>query len=303
MSAPALATSPPPGPEGPHVWAPHGETRSFLFEQRQSRLSGAVGVSFLSHIAAFALAVLAVQYAPKAAENTTPFLPSLDPVNFVFLPAPGAGGGGGGGGNMSKEPVRKLEAPGKDKMSVPATQPSKIIPVEMPKDDPPLTQDLVLPVKTMSLGTEVLPGALIGVDPNSTSSQGSGSGGGAGTGRGTGIGPGDGPGLGPGYGGGMGGQGYRPGGGVTAPRVLREFKPNYTGDAMRAKVQGSVWLEAVVLPDGTVGSVEVIKSLDPVFGLDQEAVKAARKWQFIPGTRQGQPVPVIVTIELTFTLR
>lgn len=303
MSAPALATSPPPGSEGPHVWAPRGETKSFLFEQRQSRLGGAVGVSFLSHIAAFGLAIYAMTYAPKAAENMTPFLPSLDTVKFVFLPAPGAGGGGGGGGNMSKEPVRKLEAPGKDKLSVPAVQPKAIVPVEQPKDDPPLTQELVLPVKTMSLGTEVLTGAFVGVDANASNSQGTGQGGGAGTGRGTGIGPGDGPGFGPGSGGGMGGGPMRSGGGVTPPRVLREFKPNYTGDAMRAKVQGSVWLEAIVLPDGTVGSVEVIKSLDPVFGLDQEALKAARKWQFIPGTFKGQPVPVIVTIELTFTLR
>jgi len=49
--------------------------------------------------------------------------------------------------------------------------------------------------------------------------------------------------------------------------------------------------------------VRVIRSLDPVFGLDQEALKAARQWRFVPGRRQGQPVPVLVSIELTFTLR
>ena len=59
----------------------------------------------------------------------------------------------------------------------------------------------------------------------------------------------------------------------------------------------------VVLPDGSVGDVKVTKSLDPIFGLDQEAIKAARMWRFSPGMRQGQPVPVIITIELTFTLR
>jgi TonB family protein len=57
------------------------------------------------------------------------------------------------------------------------------------------------------------------------------------------------------------------------------------------------------MPDGTVGDVRVTKSLDPIFGLDQEAIKAARGWRFAPGTRQGQPVPVLVTIELSFTLR
>ena len=61
-------------------------------------------------------------------------------------------------------------------------------------------------------------------------------------------------------------------------------------------------LEAV-LPDGTAGSIRVVRSLDSTFGLDQEAMKAARQWQFAPGTRFGQPVPVLVTIEIVFTLR
>jgi protein TonB len=96
---------------------------------------------------------------------------------------------------------------------------------------------------------------------------------------------------------------YRPGSGVTVPRVLREVKPQYTSDAMRAKVQGTVLLQCVVKPDGSVGDVQVVRSLDSAFGLDQEAIKAARQWRFAPGTRLGEPVPVLVTIELTFTLR
>jgi len=94
-----------------------------------------------------------------------------------------------------------------------------------------------------------------------------------------------------------------PGNGVTSPAVVREVKPQYTAEAMRAKVQGTVWLQCVVLPDGTVGNVQVTKSLDSNFGLDQEAIKAAKQWRFRPGSRMGEPVPVLVTIELTFTLR
>ena len=90
---------------------------------------------------------------------------------------------------------------------------------------------------------------------------------------------------------------------MTTPVVLREVKPQYTSDAMRAKVQGSVLLECVVKPDGTVGEVKVARSLDSVFGLDLEAMKAARQWRFRPGTRLGEPVAVQVVIELTFTLR
>jgi len=84
---------------------------------------------------------------------------------------------------------------------------------------------------------------------------------------------------------------------------VREVKPAYTADAMRAKVQGTVWLECVVMPDGTVGRVQVVRSLDSTFGLDQEAIKAAKQWRFRPGTRLGEPVPVLITIELAFTLR
>jgi TonB family protein len=72
---------------------------------------------------------------------------------------------------------------------------------------------------------------------------------------------------------------------------------------MRAKVQGSVWVQCIVQPDGTVTNATVVRSLDSRFGLDEEAVKAARQWRFRPGTRMGQPVPVQIVIELTFTLR
>jgi TonB family protein len=152
---------------------------------------------------------------------------------------------------------------------------------------------MTIPAQTMAAATQTTVGAL-------ESSQASLS---TGSGSGTGAGSGSGSGLGDGSGGGTGGGVYRPGSGVINPRVLREVKPQYTADAMRAKVQGTVLLECVVLPDGSVGRVDVVKSLDPTVGLDQEAVKAARQWRFAPGTRFGEPVAVLVTIELTFTLR
>ena len=85
--------------------------------------------------------------------------------------------------------------------------------------------------------------------------------------------------------------------------MLREVKPNYTAAAMRAKVQGVVQLECVVGPDGSIGEVNIVKSLDKVFGLDDEAIKAAKQWRFAPGRRFGEPVAVYVTLELEFTLR
>jgi TonB family protein len=44
----------------------------------------------------------------------------------------------------------------------------------------------------------------------------------------------------------------------------------------------------------------VIRSLHR--DLDAEAIIAARKWKFQPGTFRGQAAPVVVTIEMTFTL-
>jgi TonB family protein len=61
--------------------------------------------------------------------------------------------------------------------------------------------------------------------------------------------------------------------------------------------------QTTVQRDGWVTDVRVIRSLDQSFGLDMKAIEAARKWEFYPGTRFGEPVPVLVNIELTFNLR
>jgi protein TonB len=84
---------------------------------------------------------------------------------------------------------------------------------------------------------------------------------------------------------------------------LARVNPEYTGDAMRARIEGRALLEAVVLADGSVGNVTVVRSLDSIYGLDQKAVEAASQWRFTPGTKDGKPVAVAVTLEFTFTLR
>jgi TonB family protein len=87
---------------------------------------------------------------------------------------------------------------------------------------------------------------------------------------------------------------------VQLPRVRREVKPRYTIEAMSDKAQGAVWVEAVIMPDGRVGDTCVRRSIHP--DLDAEALAASRQWTFTPSQRGGVPVPVLVTIELTFTL-
>ena len=92
-------------------------------------------------------------------------------------------------------------------------------------------------------------------------------------------------------------------GDITLPIVASEVKPKYTAAAMQAKIEGSIFMNIVVLASGRVGDVTVIKSLDQEHGLDQQAVDAARQWTFKPGTKDGQAVNVEVTLEMTFTLR
>ena len=96
---------------------------------------------------------------------------------------------------------------------------------------------------------------------------------------------------------------YQKGDGITMPKVVTEVKPNYTAEAMKARIQGGLSLEAVVLEDGVVGDVEIVESLDKVYGLDDQAIKAIRQWVFEPGTKDGKPVAVRVTVEFTFRLK
>jgi TonB family protein len=87
-------------------------------------------------------------------------------------------------------------------------------------------------------------------------------------------------------GGGIGGGVHKPGGAVTAPRVITEVKPTYTDDALLHKIQGTVVLELVVTGDGRPSQIRVVRSLDPG-GLDEQAVAAAAQWRFEPGRVRG----------------
>ena len=260
----------------------------FKLEQPKARWGGALGGSLIGHAAFIGFFMLLWWAIPDSMRDAV--LPDQIPRQLVWLAEPGPGGGGGGGNNQP-EPPKPAELPGAEKISVPTPKPEPT-PEPTPEETP--LENLQIPVQTMAAATETTIGVLA---PGDASSQSTGSG------TGSGAGSGDGSGLGQGSGGGTGGGVYRPGSGIVNPRIVREVKPQYTADAMRAKVQGTVLLECVVLPDGSVGRVEVVRSLDPTFGLDQEAIKAARQWRFVPGTRFGEPVAVLVTIELTFTLR
>lgn len=89
--------------------------------------------------------------------------------------------------------------------------------------------------------------------------------------------------------------------GVSLPKVLRDVKPSYVQDAMRDRIQGTVMMRGIVDATGKVQNVQVVTSLDP--RLDERAVDAFSQWRFTPGTRNNQPVPVSIVVEMTFMLK
>ena len=96
---------------------------------------------------------------------------------------------------------------------------------------------------------------------------------------------------------------YTPGNGVSLPQVVSQVKAEYTSEAMQNRIEGKVGLDVVVLSDGKVGDVTVVESLDSIYGLDANAVKAMKQWNFKPGTKDGKPVAVRVHVLINFTLK
>ena len=274
----------------------------FLLGATEERMGRSLAASLAGHVVGGLLVALIISLTPEPVYEL--IIPARDNYSIVWLPEEGPGGGGGGGGNESLELPQLVELPGADETPLSVPIPDEPVVVEQePEPETLSAQQMNIPAVSMASADRTRSGVLDALAGADTGAQGSGTGGGAGSGEGAGSGPGTGSGLGPGTGGGVGGGVYRPGAGIVNPRVLREVKPQYTSEALRAKVTGTVILEVVVLPDGTVGDVRVTRSLDPVFGLDEEAIKAARQWLFDPATRFGEPVALLVSVALDFSLR
>jgi len=229
-------------------------------------------------------------------------------------PEPKRSTGGGGGGDHDPLPAQQGRPP----------LPSPI-PAPIPKFPP--VQNQALPAAGIDIDPALwknLPMAVYG-DPRSKSpapSNGPGEDGGMGTRNGTGIGEGNGPGFGPGQGGNIGGGPKGPGGGgiggsqgsnpedpdrvYPAPqvteraRVLAKPEPQYTEDARRNQITGSVVLRVVFSRTGEVTNIRAIHALP--FGLTERAIAAARLIRFRPAIRNGRPVNVYMQLEYNFNL-
>jgi protein TonB len=91
----------------------------------------------------------------------------------------------------------------------------------------------------------------------------------------------------------------RIGGAILAPTKVKHVNPVYPAVAQSARVQGVVIIEARIGPDGRVSNARVLRSI-PL--LDQAALDAVMQWEFTPTRLNGQPVPVIMTMTVQFTL-
>lgn len=91
---------------------------------------------------------------------------------------------------------------------------------------------------------------------------------------------------------------FRLGPGITAPFVVAKAKPEYSAEALLAKLEGSVLLSVVVDAAGQPGDIHVDRPLG--LGLDESAVENVRHWRFKPGTKAGTAVAVRANEEVFF---
>jgi TonB family protein len=92
----------------------------------------------------------------------------------------------------------------------------------------------------------------------------------------------------------------RVGGDIKEPKKIRDVKPVYPSIAQTAGVTGVVILETIIATDGSVREAKILRSV-PL--LDQAALDAVYQWQFTPTLLNNEPVEVIMTVTVSFTLK
>lgn len=250
-------------------------------------------VSILVHAVVIALIVLVPLFLPnwisppvtKAFDmNSTDV--SVSPIAMKLAPAKQMAGGGGG--QHDTLPAQKGKPP---KFSWEQFAAPMAHPVEHPQIAMTPT---VLGNPDIKLPDNNAPNWGDPFAKSVTGSMGQGHGSGVGNGNGAGVGPGEGWNTGGGYpNAGSGGYGQ--------PACYYMPKAEYTDEAVKVKIQGSVELVAVVTADGRVQDPRVSKGLG--FGLDEKAVEAVRTWRCTPARGpDGKPATVRVVIESTFSL-
>jgi periplasmic protein TonB len=228
----------------------------------------------------------------RAAINQIPKPASGAPIDLsdfrVFTPATVSGNGGSGGSNDVVAPIGGRNP----KFESMPLAPSMVSVVQQPKlaVDPAI--NIALPDNSS------MPNIGVHDSPNvSLASNGPGLHAGIGTGPGGGVGLGSGPGDGPGADGGV---VYSPGRGVVPPVPIYAPEAEFSDEARRSKYQGVCLISIIVDAHGNPQNPRVVQRLG--MGLDEKAIEAILRYKFKPGTKDGKPVPVLITIEVDFRM-
>jgi protein TonB len=88
---------------------------------------------------------------------------------------------------------------------------------------------------------------------------------------------------------------------LAAPVPVAKADPKYPPELIKGHVHGEVVLYAIIRKDGSVDSIQVVRSLDPQ--LDRNAMDALGEWKFRPATRAGVPVDLEAVIHIPFIYR
>jgi TonB family protein len=253
-------------------------------------------LSILLHVSLVALALIPWAANPKRLPQSLINIALYAPSHLVLPPDEMKGGGGGGRHALTPASLGKLPRAADKQLAPPDPEPPK-------NPDPTLVVEQTLVAAQLPSLPQL---RLLSIgDPDGVPgppSAGPGNGNGTGTGDGNGVGDHNGPSYGKGNNGGCCGEGIvQIGGGVSEPVLIKEIRPEYSEEARKARYEGTVVLDTVVQPDGTVKILRVIKAVG--YGLDQKAIAAVLQWMFKPARMNGKPVPVGLNIEVNFNLR
>lgn len=257
-------------------------------------------LSTITHIILLTAILVGTYYLGKkvVAEPAKPTVTLVAPSMDIptMKPAKTQSGGGGGGGDRDKfqAPKGNIPKPAMEQITPPAIVVRNPHPKLAVEPTVVMAPQVRIAMNAPNLGN---PTASM---PSGPPSNGTGSGGGIGSGSGGGIGVGTGPGVGEGRGGGIGGGVFRVGGGVSAPKATYAPDPEYSEEARKAKYQGVCVLSLIVGPDGKPRDIHVARSLG--LGLDEKAIEAVNQWKFDPAQKDGRPVAVAISVEVTFRL-
>ena len=87
--------------------------------------------------------------------------------------------------------------------------------------------------------------------------------------------------------------------GITPPKATKSPDPPYPDLPVDTEPRGVVVMMIGVDTHGHVGPVQVVRSSAPVF--EKSAVATVKTWKFKPAKRDGKPVPVQITVEMSFS--